>query len=260
LESKHKEHATESIEFFKNKEQELRQSRKQIKKIATGSCNENAMKASYEVSMFIAKAGKPHTVAEELILPAAKAMVSAMVGEKAVKDLNLLELSNNMVKKRVDKITDNMKEQFIEGICKSQNYSLQVDKSTDFANKSHLLRYVRYEFEGKIIDDLLFCSSLIHTNAEEVFNSLNEFLTLSGIQWPKYVGISTDGARAVTGRLTGLIARIREINPSVTWHHSCIHRESLVTKKMPVELKKVLNESIKIVNFIKARSLNSRLF
>jgi hypothetical protein len=39
--------------------------------------------------MLIATAGKPHTVAEELILPAAKAMVSAMVGEKAAKDLNL---------------------------------------------------------------------------------------------------------------------------------------------------------------------------
>jgi hypothetical protein len=56
------------------------------------------MKASYEVSMLIAKAGKPHTVAEELILPAAKAMVSAMVGEKAAKDLNLVALSNDTEK------------------------------------------------------------------------------------------------------------------------------------------------------------------
>jgi hypothetical protein len=63
LESKHKEHATKSIDFFTNKEQELRQSRKLIKKITTGSCNENAVKASYEVSMLIAKAGKPHKIA-----------------------------------------------------------------------------------------------------------------------------------------------------------------------------------------------------
>jgi hypothetical protein len=65
--------------FFKNEEQELRQSRKLIKTIATGSCNENAVKASYEVSMLIATAGKSHTIAEELILLAAKAMFSAMV-------------------------------------------------------------------------------------------------------------------------------------------------------------------------------------
>jgi hypothetical protein len=82
LESKHKEHATKSIEFLKNKEQELRQ-RKLIKKIAKGSCNENAVKASYEVSIIIATAGKPRTIAEELILPAAKIMVGAMVGEKS---------------------------------------------------------------------------------------------------------------------------------------------------------------------------------
>jgi hypothetical protein len=179
LESKHKEHDTKSIEFFKNKEQELRQSRKLIKKIATGSCNENAVKALYEVSMLIAKAGKPHTIAEELILLAAKTMVSAMVGEKAGKDLNLVAMSNDTVKKRIDKISDNVKEQLIERICKSQNYSLQVDESMDFANKSHVLCYVRYEFEGKIIEDLLFCRSLIHTTAEEVYNSLNEFLTSS---------------------------------------------------------------------------------
>jgi regulator of replication initiation timing len=179
--------------FFKNKEQELRQSRKVIKKITTGSCNENAVKTSYEVSMLIAKVGKIHTIAEELILPAAKAMVSAMVGEKAAKDLNLVALSNDKLRKRTDKISDNVK-QLIERICKSQNYRLQVDESTDFANKSHLVCYVRYEFEGKIIEDLLFCRSLIHTTAEEVYNSLDEFMTSSGIQRSKCVGISTDGS------------------------------------------------------------------
>jgi exoribonuclease II len=91
-----------------------------------------------------------------------------------------------------------------------------VDESTDFANKSHLLCYVRYDFEGKITEDLLFCCSLINTTAEEVYNSLNEFLTSSGIQWSKCVGISIDRVRAMSGRLTGLNARIRENNPSVT--------------------------------------------
>jgi predicted CoA-binding protein len=104
VESKHKEHATKSIELLKNKQQELRQSIKLIKKIATGSCNENDVKASYEVSMLIAKAGKHHTIAEELILPAAKAMVSAMVGKKPAKDLNLVALSNDMVKRRIDNV------------------------------------------------------------------------------------------------------------------------------------------------------------
>jgi hypothetical protein len=198
--------------------------------------------------MLTAKAGKPHAIAEELILPAAKAMVSAMVGEKAAKDLNFVALSNDTAKKRIDKISDSVKEQLIERMCKSLNYSLQVDESTDFANKSHLLCYVRYEFEGKIIEDLLLCRCLIHTTAEEVYNGLNEFLTSSGIHWSKCVGISTDGARAMSGRLTGLIATLRLHVIIVAF-----------IEKMP-ELKKVFNESVKIVNFIKARSVNSRLF
>jgi hypothetical protein len=99
LKSKHKEHATKSIEFLKNKEEEVLQTRKPIEKLATGSCNENAVKDSYEVSMLIAKAAKRHTIAEELTLPAAKAMVSAVVGEKAAKILNLVALSDDTVKK-----------------------------------------------------------------------------------------------------------------------------------------------------------------
>ncbi|XP_025414328.1 zinc finger BED domain-containing protein 5-like [Sipha flava] len=64
----------------------------------------------------------------------------------------------------------------------------------------------------------------------------------------------------MSGKICGLIARIRNIIPSVTWHHCCIHREAIVSKKIPTKLKEVLDEAVKIVNFIKAKSLNSRLF
>ncbi|VVC26490.1 Hypothetical protein CINCED_3A000420 [Cinara cedri] len=64
----------------------------------------------------------------------------------------------------------------------------------------------------------------------------------------------------MSGKISGLIARIRNIIPSVTWHHCCIHREAMVSKKIPTKLKEVLDEAVKIVKFIKAKSLNSRLF
>ncbi|CAI6357184.1 unnamed protein product [Macrosiphum euphorbiae] len=65
----------------------------------------------------------------------------------------------------------------------------------------------------------------------------------------------------MSGKISGLIARIRNIIPSVTWHHCCsIYREAIVSKKIPTKLKEVLDEAVKIVNFIKAKSLNSRLF
>ena len=59
------------------------------------------MRASFEVSQLIAKTEKPHTIAKELILPAAKIMVSALINEKAANDLSLIPLSNDTVKKTV---------------------------------------------------------------------------------------------------------------------------------------------------------------
>jgi hypothetical protein len=44
-----------------------------------------AVEASYKVSLRIAKAGKPHTTAESLLLPAAKDMASSVLGEKVAK-------------------------------------------------------------------------------------------------------------------------------------------------------------------------------
>jgi hypothetical protein len=62
------------------------------------------------------------------------------------------------------------------------------------------------------------------------------------------------------GTFTGLIARIKKIIPSVTWHHCCINCEAKVPKKIPMSLKTVLDKVVKIVNFIKSKSLNSRIF
>ena len=64
----------------------------------------------------------------------------------------------------------------------------------------------------------------------------------------------------MSGKLPGLVAWIKKRIPSMTWYHCCMHREALVAKKVPEKLKQTLNESVKIVNFMKSKSLNLRLF
>lgn len=78
--------------------------------------------------------------------------------------------------------------------------------------------------------------------------------------WTKCVGISTDGAKAMTGRISGLISRIKNLAPEVKSVHCALHREALASKKIPDDLKTALSEVVKIINYIKARPLNSRLF
>jgi len=183
-----------------------------------------------------------------------------MIGKEAENSLNKIALSNDTMKKRIDGLSGNIKEQLLRRINKSDYFSLQLDESTDITNKSVLLCYVRYEYENVISEDILFVTIVVHTTAEEIFCKINEFIIANEIEWTKCVGVSTVGARAMSGKFTGLISRIRKIIPSVTWHHCCIHHKALVFKKMPIHLKTVLDEAVNIVNFIKAKSLNSRIF
>jgi len=92
------------------------------------------------------------------------------------------------------------------------------------------------------------------------FKLLIIFFTKYDVRWKECVGITTNGAAAMLGYKTGLLGRVKEVTPHVKWTHCCIHREALVTKRLSVHMKLTLNEVVKIINFIKSRPLQSRLF
>ena len=49
-------------------------------------------------------------------------------------------------------------------------------------------------------------------------------------------------------------------NPNVVVVHCMIHREALVAKSFPADLKEVVDQVSKVVTFIKSRPLQNRLF
>ncbi|XP_026814442.1 protein FAM200A-like [Rhopalosiphum maidis] len=62
------------------------------------------------------------------------------------------------------------------------------------------------------------------------------------------------------GKNSSIVTRMLKVSPNASWTHCNIHREVLVSKNLPDNLKIVLNTSVKMVNFIKTRPLQSRLF
>ena len=65
----------------------------------------------------------------------------------------------------------------------------------------------------------------------------------------------------MTGWLSGLTARVKEVAPECQTKHCIIHREMLVSRNIsPEELNSILNDVIKVINHIKAHALNSCLF
>jgi len=107
---------------------------------------------------------------------------------------------------------------------------------------------------------MLFCEPIIRDTSEEIFNTLNTYINKKGLDWEKCVGLCTDGARAMCGKNSSVVTRMLEVSPNTSWTHCNIHREVWMSKNLPDNLKMVLNTSVKIVNFIKTRPLQSQLF
>lgn len=62
------------------------------------------------------------------------------------------------------------------------------------------------------------------------------------------------------GSQSGFKARVKAVKSKVKHMHCMIHRQALAAKTLPSELKEVLEDTVKMVNFVKSSALNSRLF
>lgn len=85
FETKHDEFTSKSLDFFKAKLGEFKKSQKVMKSSTSLSSNKNATLTSYKIAQLIAKSGKAHTIAEELILPAAIVLCKRILGGSAAK-------------------------------------------------------------------------------------------------------------------------------------------------------------------------------
>lgn len=259
LNTKHSTLENKPREYFVRKCTEM----KGVKKTMSSFTNstQKAVEASFLVSLRIARCGKAHTIGEELLLPAAKDMVTCMFNESMAKKLETIPLSNDTVRRRIESMASNIKENLMVQLKKSDFFAIQLDESTDITNYAQLMVYVRYISETRINEDYLFCEPLpTRATAAEIFQKLNNFFIENELDWKKCVGFCSDGARAMVGKYGGVTAKVRAVTENCVLSHCSIHREALAAKGMPDAFKNVLQDAIKVVNYIKSRALNSRLF
>lgn len=78
--------------------------------------------------------------------------------------------------------------------------------------QANLLAFVRYKYEGDIHEDFLFSKPLpSQCTAEKIFETLNGFM-LSNRLGKGCVGLSTDGARAMAGKLSGVVKQVKDVS------------------------------------------------
>ena len=127
----------------------------------------------------------------------------------------------------------------------------------------HICLKCQYRVNGnEIKEEFLFCEHLLETaKASDVFQKVNSFFVKQNFDWKKKTGsICTDGAPAMLGNKSGFAALVKKEAPSVTLTHCMLHRHALAAKCLPLTLKEILSYCVKMVNFIKNRSINHSLF
>ena len=222
---------------------------------------EKALEASYHVAKLIARQKKPHTIGETLLKPACLEIVRLMLGSKEVKEVSKVPLSADTIKRRIDDMSNDMLETLIKKLKTSPKFSIQIDETTDINKKAQLLSVVRFVDGNSISEEYLFCKELPErTTGEEIFRITNDFFATHGIHWSNCISVCADGASAMMGADKGFATWVKRENPAIQITHCCIHREALMTKLLPQELSETISDCIEIVNLIKSRALNSRIF
>ncbi|XP_023238257.1 zinc finger BED domain-containing protein 5-like [Centruroides sculpturatus] len=218
FDSKHPSFAGKDTNYFRSKADILKKAR-----FDTGDKyhkqNVAAIEASYLVALRIARAIKHYTIAEDLLLPAAKDIVQVMIGDKFVTKLSAISLPNDTVHKRIDDMSADTLDQVIQEIKSAPLpiFSIQLDEATDIANRSYLLVYARYINDGDFKDAFLFCKLLeMTTIAHDVFDTVGSFLKEHKISWEKVCGICTDGAPAMLGCQSEFQHLVLNKSPKVT--------------------------------------------
>lgn len=258
LETLHSEYVNKPAEFFQTKLKFYEKQKSFFKK--TLSVNEKALLASYKVSYKIARSKKPHTIGEDLILPAAIEIVETMFGDNFAKQLHSIPLSNDTVARRIDDIADDVQHQLFEKF-RDKLFSIQLDEATDSNKDAHLIAYVRFCDGTSAVEEVLFCKPIeLSATALALFDILNDFINEANIEWKNCVGVCTDGARTMSGRFLSVQALVKQKSPQCIWTHCMIHREALASKELSPDLNFVLMTIVTVVNYIKMRPLKSRIF
>ncbi|GBP10244.1 Zinc finger BED domain-containing protein 5 [Eumeta japonica] len=165
------------------------------------AANSEYLRASFLVAYKVAKTGKSYNIAEELILPAAENMVSYILGVTFSKLLDKIPLSNDTLPRRIHDMAHDVENQLALQL-QNNYYAIRVDESTCISGLPNSLGFVRYVYRN-ICEDFLFCKTLESTTkGEDIFNIIHGYIEEHGIEWTKCVGMSTDGAKPMTGRIS----------------------------------------------------------
>ncbi|XP_078509765.1 general transcription factor II-I repeat domain-containing protein 2-like [Lissotriton helveticus] len=230
--------------------------------------SEAVTEASFQICYLLAKHKKPFTDAElvkKCFLSAADILFAHYPNKSNImKEIGALQLSDSTCTRRIESMGDNVLAQVIKAVKMSPFFSIAVDESTDVGDVARLMIWVRYLEQEIIPKEELLCLLPLHghTRGEDVLASMCNFFESHHLPLNNLVSITTDGAPSMIGHEKGFVSLLRKKLQSSTLidYHCIIHQEALCAKIKQGQLNDVMKQVVRIVNFIRAKALNHRLF
>lgn len=226
---------------------------------------ENVLRASFVVSEKIAKYSKSYSDGE--FVKDCLVSVANIICPQKSNDMSSVSLSRRTVSRRINELATDVQETLISKCLSFEVFSISLDESTDVKDTAQLAIFVRgIDSNFEITEEMLAIQPMKETTTgEDIFNEVcNVFLKFQ-LKFEKLHGIATDGAPAMVGVHSGLIARIKtkltELNLDTTdlcVFHCIIHEQNLCAKSL--KFSDVISKVVFCINFIKSRSLNHRRF
>ncbi|KAK4881074.1 hypothetical protein RN001_004393 [Aquatica leii] len=121
-----------------------------------------------------------------------------------------------------------VKNYIVKELKTAKYFSVSVDSTPDLVHVDQLTVIVRYVVSGKPVERFLTFLQTGSHKAEVLATSLLEFLEKEGIDFDNCRGQSYDNANNMSGRYTGMQARLKDKNPVAVFIPCAAHSLNLV--------------------------------
>lgn len=135
--------------------------------------------------------------------------------------------SDQIIAEFVQSLYDCVNERVLERMHKSDSISLMIDESTDVAILKQLVIYGRGVVNGKLECHFLEIKDLADGTASSIEKAILDFLHCANFDIADVSSFGSDGASVMTGRKSGVAARLQRLNKNIISIHCIAHRLAL---------------------------------
>ena len=136
--------------------------------------------------------------------------------------------SKRIIQEFLEVLVWQIQEKQQQELSSSMFYSIMIDESTDVAVLSEMVIYARYVTATKSVKTAFMkIIDLFNGTADTIETALLKYLESNDLPLTKLIGLGTDGAKVMTGRINGAGARLQRRQPMLTSFHCVCHRLAL---------------------------------